>query len=138
MTDQWDRREDLSPRERAQMRALEAREKGETRTPHEELYLAMAAARARCRSCKGLIVWALTAPAAPKVGKRMPLDLVKADAPGPSQFDLKVIEGELRAIYISAFEQGYRRDRGESGGYVSHFSTCPQASSHRKSRGSNA
>lgn len=135
MRDHWDERTDLTPAERAQMRALEAREKGEVRTETEELLDAMKAGKARCSSCKRSIIWVRTAPAPGRQPKRMPVDIARAETVGPSQFDLKVIDGELRAIYISAFEQGYRRDRGEPGGYVSHFATCPNADQHRRRRG---
>lgn len=114
------------------MRALEARERGETRTESELLYEAMNGARSRCRSCQRSVIWALTSPAPGKSPKRMPLDIARADEPGPSQFDLKLIDGELRALYVSAFEQGYRKDRGEKGSYVSHFSSCPNADKHRR------
>ena len=82
---------------------------------------------ATCRSCKADIIWAKTAR-----GKKIPLDAVASDEPGPNQFWLKGDGRHLIAYYIDRHHQALRAQNRDPGGYVSHFSTCPNADDHRK------
>jgi len=68
----------------------------------------------RCRSCGAPILWAKTAK-----GKAIPLD------PEPSQVGNIELDGQT-ARYVSPDMNALGRR------YVSHFSTCPAASEHRR------
>ena len=70
-----------------------------------------------CRSCGASITWATTAK-----GKAIPLD-VEPRADG----NIEVRAGIAHYVTPDLNAVGTRR-------YVSHFSTCPQAKSHRKAR----
>jgi hypothetical protein len=73
----------------------------------------------RCRTCGAEIVWATT-----EKGKAIPIDatpnLLQGNISLESSADPR--EGPLAKF----------AKKGESGSYVSHFATCPQASEHRK------
>jgi len=69
-----------------------------------------------CRTCNAPILWAVT-----EKGKRMPLDA--EPTPGGN---LIVVDGIARVPRID--------DEVPFLQYLSHFTTCPQASQHRKPR----
>jgi hypothetical protein len=73
-----------------------------------------------CRSCGAEIVWAFT-----DKGKKIPLD------PDRSPIGKIALIGQ-RAHVLSKAELSYLGE-GRSL-YVSHFATCPNASSHRRKR----
>lgn len=87
----------------------------------------------KCRSCNADIVWVKTAATKSSPGKPMPLD---ADPERPGKA-LRVDggnvvftgqrDGSSNAWLVRVVGRG-------SGAYRSHFSTCPNARSHRKAR----
>lgn len=74
---------------------------------------------ATCKSCGAEIIWALT-----ENGKRIPLD-AEPIAPTPGRFLLSNDDPPV-ATAITIAKTPLRQ-------YVSHFATCPNADSHRKS-----
>lgn len=79
----------------------------------------------RCRSCKARIRWCVTAN-----GKRMPVD-VEPVADGNVQL-WHDSSGELHAIVLTGFKLDDAR-RQHPLLYRSHFVSCPDAATHRKS-----
>jgi hypothetical protein len=77
----------------------------------------------RCRSCDAPLRWAKT----PK-GKRIPLD---PDPRPDGNIRLGFVGGEEMALVLSGAELEAAQIAGPV--YVSHFATCPNASSHRRS-----
>lgn len=88
-----------------------------------------------CRSCGAPVIWAKTA-----AGKLMPLDAVSLSIDTPGAFVIK--QGEAiavdravemyaadKAVSIAHARQWLDEDRGA---HLSHFATCPNASSHRR------
>jgi hypothetical protein len=77
-----------------------------------------------CRSCGAEIIWAKT-----KSGKAMPIDA----KPSPNgNLVLRKLAGG-RDCHVGIFAVGPDAPHVEPR-YVSHFSTCPQANKHRKSK----
>lgn len=79
-----------------------------------------------CRSCGAPVYWALT-----REGRRMPID-AEPVATGNVLLTLRRSTGALTCTVLGAgvlveIESGRRR-------YTSHYATCPQAASHRKTR----
>lgn len=83
--------------------------------PPEPAVVVPDAKQSSCRSCQAPIIWVKT----PR-GKNMPLDLSETNAPGTIRWIVGVDRSIRRAL------------EGEPG-RESHFSTCPNASQHRKS-----
>lgn len=75
---------------------------------------------ARCQSCGAAILWAKTSK-----GKPIPLDAK------PREDGNVVLEPNGVAFVIGPLE---RVQRGRETRYVAHFSTCPHADEHRRSR----
>jgi hypothetical protein len=75
---------------------------------------------ARCRSCGAPILWAVTEAS----GKRIPLD---AEEDGAAK---EVPDGNLLIVDTRAGTPVVRVTA--VGQHLSHFATCPQASTHRK------
>jgi hypothetical protein len=73
----------------------------------------------RCRSCNAPLLWAKT-----EKGHRIPLDPEPVPADGPGLFVLR--HGVAVAVPPLAYP--------DEANYISHFSTCPQADQHRRSR----
>lgn len=74
-----------------------------------------------CRSCKDPIVWVVW----PKSGKRMPIDALPTKD-GDVVVTHRKSENKLFAEKFNPSEHKGRKR------YVSHFSTCPHAKSHRR------
>lgn len=72
-----------------------------------------------CRSCGAAVVWALT-----DRDKAMPMDAAPVSA---GKFILVQTDSTVRVRSAAGWDEPGDR-------YVSHFSTCPQATSHRKPR----
>lgn len=77
---------------------------------------------ARCSSCNGRIVWALTS-----TGRRMPVDLAPVEGGN-------VLLVEQAGGLPPRAEVLGKADRPAEGvlTYLSHFSTCPEAGAHRR------
>lgn len=73
-----------------------------------------------CRSCNAAIIWTTT-----KKGKKMPID---AEPAGKGPFILEPPEEDPIAVFIGE-KDPYTGER-----FTSHFSTCPNAEQHRRSR----
>jgi hypothetical protein len=82
-----------------------------------------------CGSCGAEITWTVTA-----IGKRMPVDaepvdggnvLLSGERTGPDHLPLATVVGKR-------VQPGLFGD--DSPRYVSHFSTCPHADEHRRTR----
>lgn len=85
-----------------------------------------------CRSCKALIVWVETEAKGDKPGRKMPLDADPAN-PGYARIDTN---GNI--VFTGATTgDGTKIVRyvpNGKGRHVSHFATCVNAASHRKTR----
>lgn len=77
----------------------------------------------RCRSCNAEIRWARTAS-----GKRMPLDLEPVRT---GNVQLGYVGGEELAIVVAPADAVAAQAAGIHL-FVSHFSTCPNAATHRR------
>lgn len=77
----------------------------------------------KCRSCGAKIIWCTNA----ETGKKMPLD---AD-PHPEGNVIAWQSGDTAQQMCRVM--GKREDVGRRNRYVSHFKTCPEADSWRKS-----
>lgn len=90
---------------------------------------------ATCRSCEAEILWAI----AETSGSRMPLDTEPLDIPADGRTVglwvlVKAREGAPIAVAASRVRQGARNVIEQGAAlYVSHFATCPNAASHRRS-----
>lgn len=82
---------------------------------------------ASCQSCGARIIWAAT-----PAGKRVPLDAFPQD-----EGTIALVKGNKEmpeATFLKKHEAEVARDAGRRL-FVSHFSTCPNASLHRNRRG---
>ena len=77
----------------------------------------------RCRSCGAEINWIRMAS-----GKSMPVDpYLRSMIKGEGRDTLVTEDGAVIHGRLAAYEDG-----ANASGYISHFSTCPNADSHRK------
>lgn len=78
-----------------------------------------------CRSCGKEIIWIKM-----KSGKSMPVDPYKHTVIiGKGNETLVTQDGNIIHGKFASYEEG-----ANASGYVSHFSTCPFANEHRRSR----
>lgn len=86
-----------------------------------------------CRSCSAPIIWALT-----KELKRIPLDSEPLSARTSGQRGVfmlvKRLEDDPLAWPVELADKEGEFHRLRLAMYVSHFSSCPNAASHRKAR----
>lgn len=78
-----------------------------------------------CRSCGAPIIWIRM-----KFGKMMPVDAAAKHYWNDAQGKDSVVLGSGEVIRCSLKGEGEAAGRG----FVSHFSTCPNANKHRKGR----
>lgn len=80
--------------------------------------------RSECRSCHASIIWVRT-----ERGKRMPLDAEPVDATRATRsvFVLRELENDGGPLAVAAWGL-----EGTEPHYISHFSTCPNADTHRR------
>lgn len=77
----------------------------------------------RCRSCNAEILWIKMAS-----GKNMPVDPFKHTIiKGAGNETLVTEDGHIIHGRFASYEEG-----ANASGYISHFSTCPNANQHRK------
>ena len=78
----------------------------------------------KCKSCGAEILWILT-----RGGKNIPCD------PEKVYYSQNDRTGKLVLVLPSGFiDRGDEDSTSEKFGYISHFSTCPNADFHRKSK----
>ena len=77
----------------------------------------------RCRSCNAEIIWIKMAS-----GKNMPVDpYLRTVIKGEGSETLVTEDGHIIHGRFASYEEG-----ANASGYISHFSTCPNANQHRK------
>jgi hypothetical protein len=77
---------------------------------------------ANCRSCSQLILWVEWAS-----GKKMPIDI----SPNPNGNIVVTYRKSENKLLAENFDRSRHEGRRR---FVSHFTTCPQASQHRRNR----
>lgn len=82
-----------------------------------------------CRSCNAPVVWCETVATETKPARKMPLDAT------PDGRALEVANGNIAIVgRTGAGTPMVRYVKAGAGKYVSHFSSCPNAASHRKTK----
>lgn len=76
----------------------------------------------KCRSCQAAILWVKW----PKSGKKMPVD----KDPVPNGNVVLTLKQSLNELHAEKFNPGVHASGRNR--YVSHFTTCPQSSEHRR------
>lgn len=79
-----------------------------------------------CKSCGAKVVWVMT-----EAGKKMPID------PDPSEFGNIYFQKDGTVLVLTKYSAEGQRRLGKDL-FLSHFVTCPNASSHRKAKSPKA